>query len=246
MQTHFNSNTLKWLRYIVAICFLTVLTGGCGFEKPVHQDETLSQNVDSFAIKESPEAEEKELEVDNPGNDSPVIQNYSYRTGTLEKDFYEHIENNPIDKSIVQEDMSNIERIECAVEYQEAWQGEIEHSLGILKEYLTEDDYEKLYAGYQSWETYIYNTQEIEIEIFYPSSKYQTGEGMTYPMPMELKAARIRDYAVLLKSLVYEFTGTVEFQFQDRGKLVSQSDHSRLFYNDETYTYSFEKWRTAC
>lgn len=240
MQGYSSGRVFKWIWHIIPICFLAVLTNGCGFDKAVHQDDSLPQNIDSVVKEKILEVDEKESEADNPENEYPEIQNYSYRTGTIEKDFYEYIADNPIDKNIVQEDMSNTERIERAVEYQEAWQREIDHSFGVLKEYLTEEDYEKLYAGYQSWETYISNTQEIEIEIFYPSGKYQAGEGLTYPMPMEVKAARIRDYAILLKSLVYEFTGTVEFQFNDRGELVSQNEHSCLFYNDETYTYSFE------
>ncbi len=97
------SRVFKWIWHIVPICLLAVLIDGCGFDKMVHQNDSLSQNIDSVVIEETSEVDEKESEEDNPEN-----------------------------------------------------------------------------------------------------------------------------------------TGTVEFQFNDRGELISQSEHSRLFYNNETYTYSFE------
>lgn len=115
-------------------------------------------------------------------------------------------------------DMENFSVRLCVMEkellkYQEAWKAEISHSLNILKEYLTEDDYQEFYAAYEGWEAYIENMIAIEAQIYYPLQKYGTGDGISRTLPVEVKSARIRDYAVLLMSLVYEFTETVEYVY---------------------------------
>ena len=43
---------------------------------------------------------------------------------------------------------------------------------------------------------------------------------MSYPMPMEAKAARIKHFALILMSWEYEFTGNVEFAFSE-GEMLS-------------------------
>lgn len=41
------------------------------------------------------------------------------------------------------------------------------------------------------------------------------GNGMSYPVPMEAKAARIKHFALILMSWEYEFSGNVEFVFSE-------------------------------
>lgn len=180
---------------------------GCGEEK---NQKNISENMD--ILDDSSNANLS----DPVGSDIYLTGNYNYFTCTQESDFYEMIADNPIDKAIVMEGGdTNIERIEKAAQYQEAWKQEIQYTLNILKQYLDEGDYEEICAAYQSWENYIDNLQSIETEIFYPSGKYQIGSGMSYPMPMEAKAARIKHFALILMSWEYEFTGNIEFAFSE-------------------------------
>lgn len=157
---------------------------------------------------------QKEIQLVSEDFEGSDMQNFSIRLCTMEKEFYTLISENPIDKDLeLRSDMLGAERIQLALKYQEAWKAEISHSLNILKEYLTEDDYQQLYAAYEGWETYIENTIAIEARIYYPLQKYGTGDGITRTLPVEVKSARIRDHAVLLMLLVYEFTGTVEYVY---------------------------------
>lgn len=157
---------------------------------------------------------QKEIQLVSENFEDSDMQNFPIRLCVMEKEFYTLISDNPIDKDLkMRSDMIGAERIQLALKYQEAWKAEISHSLNILKEYLTENDYQQLYIAYQGWEAYIENTIAIEAVIYYPAQKYGTGDGISRTLPVEVKAARIRDYAVLLMSLVYEFTETVEYVY---------------------------------
>ena len=204
-------------KLFMLIC-LTILTlsvifmQGCGER---NSEKGIAEGIDSHD-------DSSNANLSNPvGSDIYFTGNYNYFTCTQESEFYEMIDDNPIDKVIVMgSDDANMERIEKAAQYQKAWEQEIQYTLNILKQYLDEDDYEKICAAYQNWESYIDNLQSIETGIFYPSGKYRIGSGMSYPMPMEAKAARIKHFALILMSWEYEFTGNVEFAFSE-GEMLS-------------------------
>ena len=207
MRFSLKRQNLFMLIGLTILVLSVIFMEGCGEEK---NQKNISENMD--ILDDSSNANLS----DPVGSDIYLTGNYNYFTCTQESDFYEMIADNPIDKAIVMEGGdTNIERIEKAAQYQEAWKQEIQYTLNILKQYLDEGDYEEICAAYQSWENYIDNLQSIETEIFYPSGKYQIGSGMSYPMPMEAKAARIKHFALILMSWEYEFTGNIEFAFSE-------------------------------
>lgn len=201
----------KYSMYVIIICFGAIL-----MNKSSKECMIASSCAPGFLDLKSHMGNivQKEIQLVSEDFEGSDMQNFSIRLCTMEKEFYTLISENPIDKDLeLRSDMLGAERIQLALKYQEAWKAEISHSLNILKEYLTEDDYQQLYAAYEGWEAYIENTIAIEAQIYYPLQKYGTGDGITRTLPVEVKAARIRDYAVLLMSLVYEFTETVEYVY---------------------------------
>lgn len=198
------------------ICFIIICFGAILMNKSSGECMIASSCAPGFWDSKSHTGSivQKEIELVSENFEDSDMQNFSVRLCVMEKEFYTLISENPIDKDLkMRSDMIGAERIQLALKYQEAWKAEISHSLNILKEYLAEDDYQQLYAAYEGWEAYIENTIAIEAQIYYPLQKYGTGDGITRTLPVEVKSARIRDYAVLLMSLVYEFTGTVEYVY---------------------------------
>ncbi|MBR5800605.1 MAG: hypothetical protein IKY23_11165 [Lachnospiraceae bacterium] len=185
------------IKCLIIIGIISFVLGGC------REKNTLNiSGVDSLNVVEK----ENEILVD-------------LTTVPLEGEFYEYIENNPIDAKYVLSDSGAEKRIKSAVEYRDAWMQEIDHSLINLKEYLLEDDYKKLCLASDGWKKYIENTLEVEQSLFYVGSHYAgvsniAGDSLTYPQVMEVMALRTRNFAVELKSLEYAFTGTVEFVFE--------------------------------
>lgn len=177
---------------IMFICIAIILLSACG--ENLIQDESSIETTENQSILVD---QEKEI----------------YRSVIAEeKEFYEIILENPIDKTFIWDgDVGSEARIRKAIQYQDLWNTEIEHSLIILKENLTQEDYDMLEIAYANWRQYMDTTRDIEQEIFYLGSSYGTGSSLTYPLVMEAYAERTKEYAVELKALVYAFTGTVEF-----------------------------------
>ena len=138
----------------------------------------------------------------------------------LESEFYEIISENPIDQAFTLETSEVAERLSNAKEYSDAWENEIKNTLEILKEFLAQEDYLYLQEAYEGWQQYMNNMMSTEIKLFYIGSEYKnavtgniTGDENTYPKVMELKAMRMKEYAIELKALEYSLTGEVKFVY---------------------------------
>ena len=182
------------------------------------------------------------------------------RIVTMEGDFYKKIEANPIDAELTWEEGATYERIKAARVYCDAWAAEIENSLLVLKEYLTETDYDMICASYEGWKQYMENTFNVERSIYYPFSPYLevesglAGGSITQARVMEVAAVRIRDYAIELKSLEYIFTEEVEFVYgkPPKGDIPERSydsfrdfPHENMDYvDDETYAFLQDIYET--
>lgn len=142
------------------------------------------------------------------------------RVVLLEGEFYDKIESNPIDADFSWEDNGSVNRIMRASSYYKAWLAEIDNSMAVLKEYLSEEDYDLICSSYEGWLQYVENSMSVEQSIFYIGSQYMeegnkfAGFGMYYPRVMEITAMRARDYAIELKALEYSFTEDVEFVYR--------------------------------
>lgn len=175
----------------------------------------------SFAAEQSPSPETESVSDDRTENSTPTeeTQEQDYTGNDLystiiaqENEFYDIISNNPIDRDFVWEGgIASERRIGEAAEYRDLWNVEIGHTLAILKEYLTEEDYEMLQQAHESWTQYIGNTMCVEQNIFYVGMSYGVGSNDTYPLVMEAAAERTKEYAIELMALEYALTGTVEF-----------------------------------
>lgn len=202
--------------FIVTICVVIVLLSACG--------KNLIQDGDGTEI---------EIVLTDQGSET-----YSSAIAE-EKEFYEMILNNPIDKTFVWDgDERSIARIEKAAQYRDLWKAEIEHSLAVLKEKLSEEDYALLESSYVNWREYMDATMSVEQEIFYVDSSYGTGNNLTYPLVMEAYAKRTKEYAIELKALEYAFTGMVEFNsvvlksiMQEEEKIWSEQEIANMFYS---------------
>lgn len=181
----------KVLVCILALFFLTACSaqgeGNTGIENQVTVNKTMNDNLLDEAT-----------------------------TIPLDNDFYNIINNNPIDNDFTWEDIGTENRISRACEYRDIWMIEIENTLNLLKEYLTEDDYNRIDTAYDGWKQYIDNTLEVERSVFYVGSEYAgiskvAGDSLTYPRVMEIAAVRTRNYAIELMSLEYAFTNDVDF-----------------------------------
>lgn len=144
----------------------------------------------------------------------------------LEQDFYEAIEENPIDKTFMLQDLGTEERISVASDYAAAWTEEIENTLLILEEYLDEEDFSLVSSSYEHWKQYIEDTGELEKDLFYIGGKYEQAQGgsLYYSRVMVVRAARIREYAIEIKSIEYALTGKVEFVYSDLRDLGERID----------------------
>lgn len=189
---------------ILIICSFLILISGC--------KNTNTAAVDSYNLDVINEGQMDVNEV--KGND--LIDEAT--TIPLDKEFYNIIENNPIDVDFTWEDIGTENRISRACEYRDVWMIEIENTLNILEEYLSEDDYSKMKEAYKGWKQYMENTLEVERSIFYVGSEYAgiskiAGDSLTYPRVMEIVAVRTRNYAIELMSLEYAFTNDVNFVY---------------------------------
>ena len=152
------------------------------------------------------------------------IQKVEDHAGTIilpEGQFYEMIRNNPIDQDYKWEDTGGEDRIVEAGKCYQAWCAEIENSLNHLKVYLDSEDYEQLYSSYVGWKQYMDGMFSVEQSIYYVGSKYMTssdlaGGSITYPVVMEVKARRAREYAIQLMALEYTFSQDIQFVYKLR------------------------------
>lgn len=147
------------------------------------------------------------------------IQKVEDHAGTIvlpEGQFYEMIRSNPIDQDYKWEDTGVEDRIVKAGKCYQAWCAEIENSLNHLQVYLDSEDYEQLYSSYVGWQQYMDGMFNVEQSIYYVGSKYMTssdlaGGSITYPVVMEVKARRAREYAIQLMALEYTFSQDIQF-----------------------------------
>lgn len=147
------------------------------------------------------------------------IQKVEDHAGTIvlpEGQFYEMIRSNPIDQDYKWEDTGVEDRIVKAGKCYQAWCAEIENSLNHLQVYLDSEDYEQLYSSYVGWQQYMDGMFYVEQSIYYVGSKYMTssdlaGGSITYPVVMEVKARRAREYAIQLMALEYTFSQDIQF-----------------------------------
>jgi len=144
---------------------------------------------------------------------------YIPKTVIMDVEFYEQIANNPIDIDIrlgSAEDSSE-QRIMTASIYADAWSKEADHALDMLKEVLLESDYEKLVNACSAREIYMENMKNVEQSLFYAGSEYRgTANSDTYPVVMEVYAARAKDCAIELLSLEYALIGEVDFIYNPK------------------------------
>lgn len=129
----------------------------------------------------------------------------------MEKEFFELIAGNPIDRTFEWKDVSTEDKIRQAVAYKELWEAEIEYTFDILEGYLSEQDFAILKQAHEEWKVYMEHTTEIEKNIYYPGMEYGIGGSLTYPHVMETVGKRTKFYAIQLMALEYSFTGGVEF-----------------------------------
>jgi len=194
IREHINKREgkMKKICFIVVAYITILLLSACG-EKSV-QDESGIGNI-----------EEQNLFI---GQENKI---YSSAIAE-EKEFYEIILNNPVDKTFIWDgDVGSEARIKKAVEYRDLWNTEIKHTLAILKENLTQEDYTMLETAYANWREYMDATMSVEQNIFYVGTDYGVGCNDTYPLVMEAYAERTKEYAVELMALEYALTGKVEF-----------------------------------
>lgn len=130
-----------------------------------------------------------------------------------EDEFWEHINENPIDKEYVMgPNITTEDRIVTAAENRDCWRTEIEHALTILKDVMEEEQYNMLQASYENWAAYTNSLNSVEKELFYLGGL--VGDSETYPHVTEVEATRTKDYAVQLLALEYAVTGDIEFAFE--------------------------------
>ena len=182
------SGHIKWNRVSrgVIISMLLLITMGCGHNMRI--ENSVEQNT-------------------------VEIQKVEDHAGTIvlpEGQFYEIIKNNPIDQDYKWEDTGVEDRIERAGKCYQAWCAEIENSLNHLQVYLDSEDYEQLYGMFS-----------VEQSIYYVGSKYMAssdlaGGSITYPVVMEVKARRAREYAIQLMALEYTFSQDIQFVYKLR------------------------------
>lgn len=124
-----------------------------------------------------------------------------------------------LDQDYKWEDTGVEDRIVKAGKYYQAWCEEIENSLNHLQVYLDSEDYEQLYSSYVGWQQYMNGMFSVEQSIYYVGSKYMAssdlaGGSSTYPVVMEVKARRAREYAIQLMALEYTFSQDIQFVYK--------------------------------
>lgn len=191
------SGHIKWNRVSrgVIISMLLLITMGCGHNMRI--ENSVEQNT-------------------------VEIQKVEDHAGTIvlpEGQFYEMIRSNPIDQDYKWEDTGVEDRIVKAGKCYQAWCAEIENSLNHLQVYLDSEDYEQLYSSYVGWQQYMDGMFNVEQSIYYVRSKYMTssdlaGGSITYPVVMEVKARRAREYAIQLMALEYTFSQDIQFVYK--------------------------------
>lgn len=201
---------------IVVLVFLWL--SGCG----TIEEEYITEAEESSVVNEMNVNDERELSGQQTVEDN-FEERYKYpelfdnTLVNMEGDFYKKIDSNPIDADFTWEDTGTLDRIGRARAYCDAWIAEIENSLLVLEEYLTEEDYEMICSSYEGWKQYLENSFSVEQSIFYTFSKYDgyplAGGSLTYPRVMEITSMRARNYAIEIKSLEYIFTEEVEFVY---------------------------------
>ncbi len=194
----------KKSKIIVVLGALIFVLVGC-----TQKDNSVSEFTIEKATEE-PQISMETVQTNKLINEMTVVP--------LEGEFYDKIENNPIDADFTWMQEGAEERIKSASEYCDLWIEEIENTLNILEGYLTKEDYDRICVSYEGWKQYLENTTEVERELFYIGSSYMgtseiAGASLTYPRVMEIKAIRARNYAIELKSLEYAFTGDIEFVY---------------------------------
>lgn len=228
----------KYIICILILFFIATVGTGCGnveIIEPIEDGEIveitgLIEDVETVEATESIEdVETFELaeHVDGVGTVSTANdEDRGFMTTNLqgmiplESEFYEIISENPIDQAFTLETSEVAERLSNAKEYSDAWENEIKNTLEILKEFLAQEDYLYLQEAYEGWQQYMNNMMSTEIKLFYIGSEYKNavtgniiGDENTYPKVMELKAMRMKEYAIELKALEYSLTGEVKFVY---------------------------------
>lgn len=125
---------------------------------------------------------------------------------------------NPIDKAtdLDVEGIDPASTIEKYSKYCLLWEDEIAHTLDILKDQLSEQDYRLLMTAQNAWTQYISSDFLLNKELYYTNSAYNTGDSYTYPTVTIVKAKKIKNRAIELFAYAYSLTGTIEYAF-DQG-----------------------------
>ena len=191
------SGHIKWNRVSrgVIISMLLLITMGCGHNMRI--ENSVEQNT---------------VEIQK-------VEDHAGKNVLPEGQFYEMIRSNPIDQDYKWEDTGVEDRIVKAGKCYQAWCAEIENSLNHLQVYLDSEDYEQLYSSYVGWQQYMDGMFYVEQSIYYVGSKYMTssdlaGGSITYPVVMEVKARRAREYAIQLMALEYTFSQDIQFVYK--------------------------------
>lgn len=195
----------------VIISMLLLVTIGCSrnikIEDVVDQNTVEIQKVADKALRRMDATQDENEKTE----DKMIV--------LPEGQFYEIIKNNPIDQDYKWEDIGVEDRIVKAGKYYQAWCEEIENSLNHLQVYLDSEDYEQLYSSYVGWQQYMNGMFSVEQSIYYVGSKYMAssdlaGGSSTYPVVMEVKARRAREYAIQLMALEYTFSQDIQFVYK--------------------------------
>lgn len=201
---------------IAVVTFFCLL--GCGINEEEYIAEEKSSVSSGMDVNEELELSEACATDEDSKERYKYPELFDYTLVNMEGDFHEKINNNPIDKDFTWEDTGTLGRIERARAYCDAWIAEIDNSLQVLEEHLTEEDYTMIRESYEGWKQYLENSFNVEQSIFYTFSKYEgyplAGGSLTYPRVMEITAMRARNYAIEIKSLEYIFTEEVEFVYE--------------------------------
>lgn len=145
------------------------------------------------------------------------VENGGFFTVMMEKEFFDKIQDNPVDSAL-----KTFESLEVTTTYDiiavfeeqcKVWDAEIEHIILSLKDFLSEEDYQKLLDNQAYWELYIESSLELEIKMLYPQSEYTAMGSIYQPQPMNVKSEKTRARCIELLAYLYLFTEEVEFKY---------------------------------
>lgn len=226
-------------KFTVQILFMFILlASGCGAKQEISSNviekESTTEEISVEASEEYTKLDEisrinskienleteSETETSNSSNslkenELDKLLEYGNRivvNTDSEEEFWNYINNNPIDKDYsLGPNVTTEERIKEAATYRDLWNLEIEFALENIKNAVEEEQYNILLESYNNWKEYMSAFNAEEKTLFYPGGEASDFE--TYPHVTEVEATRTKDFAIQLLSIEYAVTGKIEFAY---------------------------------